>query len=107
MGRKWPGYEVKCILTIFISIVSRARNSKGSVTSMDDFSLSWKRKRRVKGEGGRVEGRKEEGGREGGERKGEGREEGGGRKGGRTEEWRDERHRSGREIHGIVPPAQE
>ena len=73
---------------------------------MDDFSLSWKRKRRVKGEGGRrKEGRKE------GERKGEGRMEGRReeveRKGGRTEEWKDERHRSGREIHSIVPPAQE
>ena len=41
-------------------MVSRARNSKGSVTSMDDFSLSWKRK---EGEGGR------EGGREGGKEK--------------------------------------
>ena len=53
---------------------TRAWNSKGSVTSMDDFSLSWKRKRRVEGEGGRVEGRRDEEGRE------EGRREGGGRR---------------------------
>ena len=62
-------------------------------------------------EGGREEGERkgEEGRREEGRRKGEwegGREEGE-RKGGRTEEWKDNRHRSGREIHGIVPPAQE
>ena len=46
---------------------------------MDDFSLSWKRKRRVKGEGGwRKElGRKEkEGRRESGREKGRGRKEG-------------------------------
>ena len=67
---------------------------------MDDFSLSWKRKRRVKEEGGwRKEGRKKRGRKEGGRRE-KGRE-GGQRSGG------DERHRSGREIHGIVPPAQE
>ena len=42
---------------------------------MDDFSLSWKRKRRVKGERGRVEGRRDDEGRE------EGRREGGGRRG--------------------------
>ena len=65
---------IKCLLTIFIGIVSRARNSKGSVTSIDDFSLSWKRKRRVKREGGRVEERRDEEGRE------EGRREGGGRR---------------------------
>ena len=52
----------------------RAWNSKGSITSMDDFSLSWKRKRRVEGEGGRVEGRRDE------ERREEGRREGGGRR---------------------------
>ena len=78
--RKRPGYEVrKCILTIFISIVSRAQNSKGSVMSMDDFSLSWKRKRRVEGEGGRVEGRREKG-----------REKGGRREEGEKKEWRTE-----------------
>ena len=56
------------ILIIFISIVSRAWNSKGSIISMDDFSPSWKRKRRVKREEGRVEGRRDEEGREEGRR---------------------------------------
>ena len=40
---------------------------------MDDFSLPWKGKRRVKGEGGRVE--DEEGRREGGGRREKGRED--------------------------------
>ena len=99
-GEKWPGYEVKCILTIFISIVSRARNSKGSITSIDDFSLSGRKwKRGVKGEEGgkREEGGGKEVGRKEGGRKGGGRN-GGGRKGGGREEGRENRGVEGRQT---------